>query len=283
MQSGAYELVLPTLANGEAQGIVFAGNIGCSSQLIQCLRSIPIQQILANQIFATPVVDGFVLPVSLQTAAATGRFHHVPIINGTNHDEARFMIAINEVAGRVVNAVQYPAVVNATFGPQAGPLVLTQYPLSNYVNADEALAAIQTDSTFACSARLADQALSIYVPVFAYEFNDQDASEIFLPPVRYPYGAAHEFELQYFFPAEDLTHMLGRLQQLRANQRKLSRMIIRYWTQFAKNGDPNGPETPYWAKYATDEFQSLAPMFLAREFNFVPAHRCVFWTGLFSQ
>ena len=285
VQSGAYELVLPTLANGEAQGAVFASNVGCSSQSIQCLRSIPIQQILANQIFATPVVDGFVLPVSLQTAAATGQFNRVPVINGTNHDEARFMIALNEVAGRVVTAAQYPAVVFATFGPQAGPLVLAQYPLSNYVNADEALAAIQTNSTFACPARLADQALSIYVPVFAYEFNDQDAPEIFLPPVSYPYGAAHESELQYFFPAEDLTHMSGPPQQLRADQRKLSRMMIRYWTQFAKNGDPNGPETPNWAKYATalDEFQSLAPLFLAREFNFAPGHRCVFWTGLFSQ
>jgi para-nitrobenzyl esterase len=43
LQSGAYELVLPTLANGEAQGAAFASNVGCSSQSIQCLRSIPIQ------------------------------------------------------------------------------------------------------------------------------------------------------------------------------------------------------------------------------------------------
>jgi para-nitrobenzyl esterase len=97
--------------------------------------------------------------------------------------------------------------------------------------------------------------------------------------------AAHESELQYFFPAEELTHMSKPPQQLRADQRKLSRMMIRYWTQFAKNGDPNGPETPNWAKYATalDEFQSLAPLFLAREFNFAQGHRCIFWTGLFSQ
>jgi para-nitrobenzyl esterase len=122
------------------------------------------------------------------------------------------------------------------------------------------------------------------VPVFAYEFNDQDAPEIFLPPVSYPYGAAHESELQYFFPAEDLTHFSGPPQQLRANQRKLSRMMIRYWTQFAKNGDPNGPKTPNWATYATTPvgFQSLAPVFVAREFSFAPDHRCDFWTRLFS-
>jgi para-nitrobenzyl esterase len=285
VQSGAYELVLPSLASGEAQGTAFANTVGCSSQTIQCLRSLSVQQILASPVSATPVVDGFVLPLSLQTAAATGQFNRVPVLNGTNHDEARFMIAMNEVAGRVVTASQYPAAVLAAFGPQAGPLVLAQYPLGNYVNADEALAAIQTDSSFACPARLADQVLSIYVPVFAYEFDDEDAPEIFLPPVSYPYGAAHESELQYFFPAEDLTHMPGPPQQLRADQRRLSLTMIRYWTNFAKNGDPNGPQTPNWAKYVAglDAFQSLSPDFLGPDFNFASSHRCVFWAGLFPQ
>jgi para-nitrobenzyl esterase len=285
VQSGAYELVLPSLASGEAQGTAFANAVGCGSQIIQCLRSLSVPQILASPVSAAPVVDGFVLPLSLQTAATTGQFNRVPVLNGTNHDEARFMIAMNEVAGHVVTASQYPAAVLAVFGPQAGPLVLAQYPLGNYVNADEALAAIQTDSSFACPARLANQALSIYVPVFAYEFDDEHAPEIFLPPVSYPYGAAHESELQYFFTAQDLTHMQGPPQQLRADQRKLSLTMMRYWTNFAKNGDPNGPQTPNWAKYVAglDAFQSLAPDFLGPDFNFAPSHRCVFWAGLFPQ
>ena len=285
VQSGAYELVLPSLTSGEAQGTTFANTVGCSSQTIQCLRSIPIQQILANPISVSPVVDGFVLPLSLQTAAATGQFNRVPVLNGTNHDEARFMIAMDELAGRAVTAPQYPAAVLAAFGPVAGLLILEQYPLGNYVNADEALAAIQTDSSFACPARLADQALSAYVPVYAYEFDDQDAPEIFLPPVSYPYGAAHGSELQYFFPAQDLTHMQGPPQQLSANQRRLSLTMIRYWTNFARHGDPNAPQTPNWARYASrlDAFQSLAPDFLGPDFNFASNHRCVFWAGLFPQ
>jgi para-nitrobenzyl esterase len=238
VQSGAYELVLPSLAIGESQGTTFAGNVGCSSQTVRCLRSLTVQQILANPISANPIVDGYVLPLSLQIAAATGQFNRVPVINGSNHDEARFMIAMNELAGQVVTAAEYPAALLAEFGPQAGPLVLAQYPLSAYVNADEALAAIETDASFACPARLADQALSFYVPVFSYEFNDENAPEIFLPPVSYPYGAAHESELQYFFAAEDLTHLSGPPPPLRADQRKLSELMIRYWTQFAKKGDP---------------------------------------------
>ena len=152
------------------------------------------------------------------------------------------------------------------------------------MNADEALAAIETDASFACPARLADQALSFYVPVFAYEFNDENAPEIFLPPVSYPYGAAHESELQYFFPAEDLAHLPGPPPQLRAGQRELSEKMMRYWTQFAKNGDPNGPQTPDWTEYAPSrgEFQSLAPLLIAPEADFAASHRCDFWATLFS-
>ena len=69
--------------------------------------------------------------------------------------------------------------LSASLGGRQGRLILAQYPLTAYVNADEALAAIQTDASFACTARLADQALSAYVPVFAYEFNDEHAPEFF--------------------------------------------------------------------------------------------------------
>ena len=242
VQSGAYELVLPPLAIGESQGTAFAGDVGCSSQNIQCLRELTVQQILANPISVSPVVDGFVLPLSLQIAAATGQFNRVPVINGSNHDEARFMIAMSELAGQVVTSSEYPATLVAEFGPQAGSLVLAQYPLGAYVNADEALAAIETDSSFACTARLVDQALASYVPVFAYEFKDETAPEIFLPSVSFPYGAAHESQLQYLFSANHLTHLPGPIQQLRAGQRQLSGTMLRYWTRFALSGDPDGSQ-----------------------------------------
>src|SRR5262249_22555981 len=168
VQSGAYELALPTLAVGETQGVLFANVVGCPDQTAQCLRSLSVEQILAHQggatpvvtpvasPVATPVVDGFVLPRSLQVAIATGQFNRVPVINGMNHDDARFLVALRELAGQVLSAAQYPAVVLAAFGPQAGPLVLAQYPLANYLNADEAIAAIGTDFAFACPARFVD-------------------------------------------------------------------------------------------------------------------------------
>src|SRR5262249_24049180 len=156
-----------------------------------------------------------------------------------------------ELAGQGLSATQYPAAVLAAFGPQAGPLVLAQYPLTNYLNADEAIAAIGTDFAFACPERLVDEALSGYVPVFAYEFNDESAPEIFLPRVSFPYGPPHGSELQFFFPAASFTPLPAPPPQLRPDQRQLSRAMMHYWTQFAKTGDPNGPNTPSWAAYVS--------------------------------
>ena len=74
-----------------------------------------------------------------------------------------------------------------------------QKRLSTANVAFKAVAAIVTDSLFACTARTADQLLSKYVPVWAYEFKDTNAPELFNLPTVFPYGAAHASQLQFLF------------------------------------------------------------------------------------
>jgi para-nitrobenzyl esterase len=71
------------------------------------------------------------------------------------------------------------------------------YPLSAFPSPSIALGAVGTDAIFACPALTIDQSISRFVPTFAYEFNDENAPEDFLPPVSFPYGAAHASEIQY--------------------------------------------------------------------------------------
>ncbi len=280
VESGAYELTLPTLADEESHGEAFAASVGCNDQSARCLRSKPVKEILANWgLFdSNPNVDGKVLPQSLDAAFATGQFNHVPLMQGTNHDEWRFFVALLfDLAGGPVTAEQYPSVVGGMVGPDAAPLVLAEYPLDNFDSPDLAVGAIGTDSIFACPARIADQVLSTQVPTFTYEFNDINAPEVFLPPVSFPYGAAHASELRYLFK---LTWP-GRLD---VQQQKLSGGMIRYWTQFATSGDPNSSGAPFWHQYdaTTDEFQSLVPPSPMAEFGFATDHKCDFWATLFG-
>ena len=83
--------------------------------------------------------------------------------------------------------------------------VVARYPLSRYASPALAFAAVGTDDSFACDAMTADQSLSKYVRRYSYEFNDGHAPERYEPPVGFPYGAAHESEVQYLLPARQYT------------------------------------------------------------------------------
>ena len=283
VQSGAYSLGLPGLSDAEAQGAAFAVRAGCGDQTLACLRSTSVETILANQgwildVEDSPIADGRVLPVSLDTAFATGQFHSVPLMQGTNHDEMRFFVGIDELnAGHPLTRAEYRGNVISAFGPQAGAQVLAQYRLSNFASPSLAWAALQTDSTFACPARDVDQLISVQAPTFAYEFNDASAPEIYLPPVSFPYGATHASELQYLFE-------LPGSAPLSPEQQELSDRMIHYWTQFARSGNPNSPSAPLWPRYraAADDFQSFVLSSTRVEVEFATDHKCDFWAKLFG-
>jgi len=285
IESGAYALNTQTLAAAEAAGTAFADAAGCTAQTAACLRELPVTTILENEDFAgyTPNIDGEFLPLSLNTALATGQFHHVPVMQGSNHDEWRLFTALDfdlTPAGPIAdNETAYVAALATLVGP-AAPLVAEQYPLASFPSADIAFAAAGTDGAFACPALGADLLMSQFVPVSTYEFNDENAPQDFLPPVSFPYAAAHASELQYLFA---LPVAVPR-PPLNAQQLQLSSAMQHYWTNFAKFGNPNGLGVPVWQEFnpQVGNFQSLIPPSPMQETNFAASHHCAFWAALLS-
>jgi para-nitrobenzyl esterase len=280
VESGAYALTLPPLPVAEAQGAAFASAVGCTSETSACLRATSVVTLVAHEasVYIT-TQDGQVLPASPMQAFSSGQFNQVPVLQGSNHDEFRLFVAtMFDLAGHPLTAAEYPAAVAAfsTIGAAKAPQVLAEYPLSNFPSADLAYATAIGDTLFSCSARRSNILLSSWVPTFAYEFNDENAPS-FLPPVTFPYGAAHAFELSYLFkltflPAPNFT----------AGQQKLADTMKDYWTRFARNAHPNVPAAPHWPKYraAEDDILSLVPTQPALENNFEPVHHCDFWHAL---
>jgi para-nitrobenzyl esterase len=125
IESGAYALNTQTLAAAEAAGTAFAAAAGCNAQTAACLRALPVTTLLANEDFAgyTPNIDGDFFPLSLNTALATGQFHHVPVIQGSNHDEWRLFTALDfdlTSAGPIPNnEAAYEAALATLVGPAA--------------------------------------------------------------------------------------------------------------------------------------------------------------------
>jgi len=284
VESGAYNLTTQTLATAEAAGTTFATATGCSSQTAACLRALPVATILANENPAgyTPNIDGSFYPLSLGTALATGQFQHVPVIQGGNHDEWRLFVALDfdlTIGPIGNNEPAYEAALATLVGP-AAPIVAAQYPLASFPSADLAFGAAGTDAAFACPALSADLSMSQFVPLSTYEFNDENAPEDFLPPVTFPYGAAHASEIQYLF---NLPVTVPR-PPLSAAQLQLSSTMQHYWTNFAKFGTPNSPGVPAWQNFnpLAGNFQSLIPPSPTQETNFIANHNCAFWAALLA-
>ena len=297
VESGAYQQTQPTLAQSQALGGNFATAVGCTQStpaaVLACLRALPVSTILANQaatfsgLGPAPTVDGKVLTQSIGPALASGQFNRVPVMNGTNHSEWNLFVGQDfDLTGHPIPNTEagYEAAIATLTGPAAAPIVAAQYPLASFPSADLAFGAVGTDLVFACPALTADKLTSPFVPTFAYEFNDPNAPQNFLPPVSFTYGASHASEIQYLFPQANPSAFGLKLPQtpLNASQQQLSDSMVIYWTRFAKHGDPNGSGNPNWPVFAgnTQTIISLVPATPTTETNFTIAHHCAFWSAL---
>ena len=276
-ESGGYAQYPLPLASAEAQGQEFAAKAGCPSQTAQCLRSLPVATILADQAQsgASADIDGQVLTEPLKTALASGKFSHVPLIDGSNHDEWRLFVALATFEGNPVTAGNYQATIASTL-QISQPLAATiaaQYPLSAYASPALAMSAVGTDAIFACPTLLLDQDTSKYTPTYGYEFNDENAPSGY-PTPGFPYAATHAAELQYLFGLPAAAHGA-----LSAQQRELATAMQREWTSFAKSGVPSAPGAASWPRFtsATQQMLSLIPPDPQSESDFSTEHHCDFW------
>jgi para-nitrobenzyl esterase len=284
----------PTLTAAQALGTSLAAKVGCSgdtgSVLNTCMRAVPASALVANTnaniITFAPTIDGVELPRAVKTSLELGLFNHVPIIEGSNHDEGSLFVVLQVFATGVeipVTPAQYAAIIGGIFGANA-PAVLAQYPISKLGSADQAFSQVLTDWGFACPSRTSDQLLSKQVPTFAYQFSDPNPPGIAITPPDFTVGDFHSSELQYIFQGGVGSLLSKTPSPLSAQQTVLSNQMISYWTTFATIGNPNSFRTPHWSRYhsATDTFQSLtsAGNGISQITTFSSEHQCGFWSTL---
>jgi para-nitrobenzyl esterase len=263
-------------------GTSIAADAGCANQTAQCLRGLPATTLASAEPGTVyPFVDGAILPQTPAAAFASGQFNLVPVISGGNHDENRIFVARQyDFAGNpLVTETNYDNAVIAAYPPGFGLVVLSVYPFVSYPSAGVALAASETDVVFACPERNVVRSLSQYVRTYAYEFNDENAPDLFDPVPTFPLGAYHFAEVQYLF---DLDVRFTGFNPFTPDQQQLSNTMMSYWTAFAANGDPNFAGAPTWSPYdsGTDQFQSLIPPTPMIESTFDSDHKCSsFWSS----
>jgi para-nitrobenzyl esterase len=101
----------------------------------------------------------------------------------------------------------------------------------------------------------------------------------FLPPVgSFAYGATHTAELQFLFS-------FATPSPLSISEQQLATTMKDYWTNFARNGNPNGAGAARWAAFnlLAGNVQSLVPPTPEFELGFAQAHKCGFWLAILKQ
>jgi len=271
VESGAYgDTLQPTPDTANMQGATFETNAKCPTPCTaDDLRGLSAADVLAAQDALKlqtllPSTDGTVIPTAgVGSSLSSGKYEKVPMIEGTNHDEWALFVGLYVIQTnmKLVTQMDYETAAAGTLGvsTQIADSLIAPYPLSSYaMNPNLALTAAGTDFVFACPGRVAAMALSANKPTYAYEFSDENAPELLLPippaDPTFEYHAAHASELQFLW---DLPTPAG--SALTSDEQVLKATMVKYWTQFAKTGDPNVSGSPIWPAYtaANDSILTL--------------------------
>jgi para-nitrobenzyl esterase len=286
-QSGSYITNLPTLAEQETAGQATAKSLRCPGPYARCLYNLSASALnvlnpLTSLNSVSPNVDGLTIPMGPAQALAAGKFQHIPVIEGSNHDEYRIFVGLTRWSTNAPasTAKEYFAKVKAQFGPLASKII-AGYPPKNFGQPDYAYAAVITDVAFACNAHLLAAQMARYTTVYEYELRDPDAPTASGPVIAgFSYGSAHSSDLSYLFPAYNVVafHPAGP-PPLTLAQQALRTKIQRFWTNLARGGNPVGPSTGPWTAVSKtlQPIKGLYPAADPSTHGFLADHRCPFW------
>jgi para-nitrobenzyl esterase len=226
----------------ERRGLALVATWSVPDAPLEVLRAIPASEILRKEpnYLASPppnlgiTVDGYAVPLKPVDVFAAGREHRVPLMLGNNARE--------RAPGTSV-PVDLPAAIEQTYGPlSASAQVLygaaPRDPV--YGTAAEQWAA---DTSFRCSA-VTQLAWHSAAGNRAFEF--EFARTL---PGREAQGTTHGIEMYYVFGTLDRAIRIAPQARPVALDTTVSDVMQRYWTTFAKTGDPNAPDLPTWPAF----------------------------------
>lgn len=191
-----------------------------------------------------PVVDGVEILDFPRKLAAEGKIAPgVKVIIGSNHDEGSMFAMLD--GNTSMTDHQYQQALINQFGTTLGNDVYQNFPSTNYSSPWVALVRVLGDYLMTCPSRDTARWLTNSLrqngsqPVYEYLYVHNNLLMNMMMPFL---GVCHASELLNTWYIEPL--LLG------PGEQALGKLWVKYWTNFAIYGDPNGidilPSSPYY-------------------------------------
>jgi para-nitrobenzyl esterase len=224
--------------SGEGAGESLAKDLGIGDDpgILQKLRSIPAAEILKawdqdRQVHFGAIVDGWVIPEQPAKIFAEGKQMHIPVIVGSNADEATVF-----GHGGPKTIAEYKSYLRGDTG-QYSDEEFRAYPAHSDADVPARYLQIHNDSFAYGAYSMARTMTHVGQRAYLYYFTYAETGK------RSHLGAYHGEELQFLsksFPA-DWEHS--------RDDEKLGEQMRAYWANFARSGNPNTPGLTEWPAY----------------------------------
>lgn len=225
-----------SLRMAESSGTAWLASLGVST--LAEARALPAQKVEEAQRAPGaprfwPPLDGYVVPADEYALWQQRRFNDVPVLVGSNSDEAA------SFGVRKIDSAAFEGDVRGGYGTRADT-ILAAYPHASEADATRAGKFLRRDTTFGWTgytwARL--QAENGKAKSWLYYFDR--------PSERNPDGSGHGQEVGLVFGNIGVS---GR-PPATPEDLAISKQMQGYWVNFATNGDPNGPGLAEWPAFS---------------------------------
>jgi para-nitrobenzyl esterase len=250
----------PALAQASATAEQVLAQLGLErSQGPEALHALPAERLLRAQValgagggpspggmaFA-PAIDGSVLLDWPEGALAAGASREVPLLIGTNLDEARFMLMMNPRLRKEPPDLDDAAMLERVSpGCDAGAeaLIARYRELYPALSGFDLVLKIESEQFRVRSIRLAEHKLRAGgAPAFMYLFT-------WTTPRMAKYGSYHGLEIPFVFGTLPAVPQVADDPDAAA----LSARMQQSWVAFARSGVPDCAVVPAWAPYASTD------------------------------
>ncbi|XP_076961849.1 pyrethroid hydrolase Ces2e-like isoform X3 [Callospermophilus lateralis] len=233
------------------------------------------------------LVDGAFLPRHPQELLASADFQPVPSIIGVNNDEYGWGIPMilgppeiqKDIDRETMRAVlQRISAQTMKLPAECADLLMEEYmgdnedPHTLRLQFQEMMA----DFMFVMPALQVAHYQSSQAPVYFYEFQHRPSmfKDMRPPHVKADHGDEFIFVFGSYFS--------GMRVELTEEEELLNKRMMKYWANFARNGNPNGEGLPHWPLFDQDQ-QYLQLNIQPAVGQALKAHRLQFWTKTLPQ